>query len=87
MATTSDSAWNSSSASAEQKAVFFRDTLLHVHIGLNPHPGCAALRFQHGDDLLRRAVTEELSQSFLVIGNAVLLHQGDEIGRRVTRQR
>jgi hypothetical protein len=46
----------------------------------------AAFSFQHGHNLARGTVTEELSQSFLVKGNAVFLYQGDEIRRGVAGQ-
>ncbi len=71
---------------AQQKTIFPR-YLRHVHVRLNPHADGAALRFQHGHDLLRRAVAEELAQSFLVVGDRVLLHQRNEIRGRVARQR
>ena len=34
---------------------------------------------QHGDDLARRAVAEQLPQGLLVPGDAVLIHQGDKV--------
>src|SRR5579864_1348939 len=60
--------------------------MLHIHIGLATHANGAALGLKHGDDLLRRSITEKLAQSFLVIGNAVFFHQRNKIGRRVTGQ-
>lgn len=44
--------------------------------------GIAALRLQHIRDVLRGAVAEELAESFLVVGNAMLFHEGDKIGGR-----
>ena len=41
--------------------------------------GFAGLFFEHGDDLLRGAVAEELAESFFVILNAVLFDEGDEV--------
>src|SRR5437899_11660899 len=43
-----------------------------------------AFRFEHAHDLLRGAVTEELSESFLVKLDAVFFNQPDEICRGVS---
>ena len=40
---------------------------------------CLALGQQHGHDLPRRAVAEQLAQRLLVPGDAVLFDQGDEV--------
>jgi hypothetical protein len=48
---------------------------------------CVAFGQQHGNDLPRRAVAEELAQRLLVPGDTVLLHQGDEVVLRIARQR
>jgi hypothetical protein len=45
--------------------------------------GIAALRLQHIRDVLRGAVAKKLAESFLVVGNAMLFHEGDEVGGRV----
>ncbi len=47
----------------------------------------AAFLFQHPDDVLRRAVAEQLSQRFFVIRDAMLFDERDEVLRRVARQR
>ena len=59
---------------------------INIYIRQNFNTNSAAFLFQHGDDLLRRAIAKELSQRFLMVGNAVLLHQRDEIRRRVACQ-
>jgi hypothetical protein len=48
--------------------------------------GVPAFRFEHADDLSGGIVAEELAESFLMIRNAVLFDEGDEIGRGVTRE-
>src|SRR5450755_2079241 len=50
-------------------------------------PSSAALFLQHADDFLRRAVAEQLSQRFLVIRNAMLLDERDEVLWCIPRQR
>ncbi len=45
--------------------------------------GIAALRLQHFRDVLRGAVAEKLAESFLVVGNVMLFHEGDKVGGRV----
>ncbi len=60
---------------------------LNLDVRENPHSGGAALFFQHGDNLLRGAVTEKLSQSFFVICDSVFFHQGNEVSGRVAGQR
>ena len=52
-----------------------------------PHPGRPALSLQQVRNIFRRAVAEQLSQRFLVIRDAMFLHQGNEVRGRVTRQR
>jgi hypothetical protein len=42
--------------------------------------GIAAFGFEHGDDLRGGVVAEELAEGFFVVGNSVLLDEGDEIG-------
>src|SRR5436309_3220600 len=56
-------------------------------VGKNPNTGLPALGFEHGHNILRRAVTEKLSESFFVISDAVLFDQSDEVRRRVRRKR
>src|SRR3546814_7463721 len=58
-----------------------------VAIGLHLHTGGIALGEQHRHDLFRRVVAEQLPQFFFVEGNAVLLHQLDEMPWRIARQR
>ncbi len=43
------------------------------------NPGSPALCQQHGDDLARRAVAEQLPEGFFVIGDVMLFDQGDEV--------
>ena len=47
------------------------------------HLARRALGQQHGDDVLGRAVGKQLSLVFFVEGNAVLLHQRNEVGGRI----
>ena len=49
--------------------------------------GGAALRFEHGDDVARGAIAEELAEGLLVIGDAVFLDQRDEVAGRVAGER
>ncbi len=51
------------------------------------HVAAVAFVAEHADDVLRRVVAEELSQFLLVIRDAVLLDQRDEMARRVARER
>ena len=51
------------------------------------NPGGLAFGQQHGDDLVRRTVAEQLPEGLLVIGDAVFLDQGDEILRGIAGQR
>ena len=39
----------------------------------------AAFFFEHGDDLLRGAIAEELAESFFVVLDAMLFDEGDEV--------
>ena len=56
--------------------------------GLAPHHAAGvALGQQHGDDVLGRAVAEQLALVLLVPADAVALDQRDEVRRRVARQR
>ena len=66
---------------------FAMTNLSDVLIEDNANAGGAALRFQHGDDVASGAVAEELAQCFLVIGDAVLLDQCDEVMRRIAGER
>ncbi len=49
--------------------------------------GIAALGFEHVGDVLRGAVAEKLAESFLVVRNAMLFDQRDEVGWRVAGER
>lgn len=60
--------------------------LLHTASAECPHTGITAFSFQHGDDLPGTAVAELLAEFLLVIGDAVLLHEGYEIPRGVAGQ-
>ena len=46
-----------------------------------------AFIFEHFHDVAGRVVAEELAECFLVIGDAMLLDQGDKVRRRVPGQR
>ena len=59
------------------------DAMRHLHLDADG----GAFGQQHGHDLPRRAVAEELAQRLLVPGDAVLLDQGDEVVLGVARQR
>jgi hypothetical protein len=45
-----------------------------------------AFGFQHADDVFRRVITEQLAFMLLVVGNAIALHQREEVLRRIARQ-
>ena len=44
------------------------------------------LAFEHGDDVVGGAVAEELAEGLLVVGNAVLVDEGDEVGGGVAAE-
>jgi protease I len=46
-----------------------------------------ALRLQHLGDFAGGTVAEQLPEGLLVVGDAVALHQGDEVARRVSGER
>src|SRR5579863_5725097 len=52
----------------------------------NTHSGGAAFFFEHTQNVARGTVAEELSQSFFVIGDAMLFDEGAEISGRVASQ-
>ena len=45
--------------------------------------GVAAFGFEQIGNVLCGTVAEKLAESFLVVGNAMLFHEGDEVGGRV----
>jgi hypothetical protein len=49
--------------------------------------GIAAFGFEHGENVGGRAVAEKLAESFLVIWDAMLFDERDEIGGSVAGQR
>ena len=51
------------------------------------HAALAAFLVQHGDDVLAAVVAKQLAQLLLVVADAVALDHGDEVLRRVLRQR
>ncbi len=53
----------------------------------NLHSRGTALGFEQVDDVLRGTVTKELAERFLMVGNAMLFDQSDEVRRRVAGQR
>jgi hypothetical protein len=48
--------------------------------GEDAHACVLALALEHGDDLLRGAVAEELAEGLLVVLDAVLLDEGNDVG-------
>ena len=58
----------------------------NLHADPNLHASLGALALEHGHDTLRGAVTEELSQGLLVIGNTMLMNKIDEVVRGVAGQ-
>ena len=52
----------------------------------NSYVGAAAFGLEHVGDVGGGTVAEKLAERFFVIPDAVLFHQGDEIGRRVAGQ-
>jgi len=58
-----------------------------VDVGDNSNRDIAAFRFKHAHDLLRRAIAKELTENLFVVLDAMLFHERNEIGRRVSRQR
>src|ERR1700731_4859357 len=44
---------------------------------------CAALGFEHGSDVVRRAIAKQLSAGFLMVRDAMFFEECHEIGRRV----
>ena len=68
------------------ETILVRD-IFHTEVGENLNSGLMAFRFEHTDDLLRRAIAEKLSQSLFVICDAVLFNQSNEICRGVSRER
>src|SRR5579872_767689 len=61
--------------------------LANCDSGLDVDAGSAAFGQQHIQNVMRRTIAEQLSQRFLVISDGMLLHQCEEIGRRITGQR
>ena len=56
-----------------------------IHLNLDTR--IAALAFQHCDYLTGGAIAKKLPEGLLVICNAMLFNQPDEIGWSVSRQR
>src|SRR5579859_2762171 len=53
---------------------------------LDDHTGLRALLLEHGNDVARCTVAEELAQRFLVPADVVFFYQLQEVSRGVTRQ-
>src|SRR5262245_32201177 len=70
---------------AQKKAFSFIDGF-HPAIHHNLRLDGRAFRLQHVDNLLRRAVTEQLSQFLLVICDPITPHERDEILRLVSSE-
>ena len=60
---------------------------MDLRVQENLNTGGAALGFEHVENRARRTVAEELAERLLVIRDAMLFDQGDEVSRGVTRQR
>ncbi len=60
--------------------------LVNVAVQDNLNPRGPAFGFEHFHDVLRGAVAEKLAERFLVIRNAMLFHQRDEVRRFVPGQ-
>src|ERR1700716_810838 len=60
--------------------------LMNLCVEEDAYAGFAAFVLKHLEDVAGRAITKHLSKRFFVIGDPVLLNQGDEIGGCVTRQ-
>ena len=63
-----------------------RRTSSNIAVQNNLHSRGAAFGFEHFHNILRGTVAEKLAERFLVIRNAVLFHQRDEVGRLVAGQ-
>lgn len=61
--------------------------LLDVGVQKNFDASFAAFGFQHICDVLRASIAEELAEGLLVIRDAMLFDEGDEIGRGVAGER
>jgi hypothetical protein len=61
--------------------------LSDVLVKRNANTGGAAFRFQHGDNVARGAIAEELAERFFVISDSISLDQRDEITGRVAGER
>src|SRR5437588_11834954 len=60
---------------------------IHADACENSNSRISAFRFEHAHDLLRRAIAEKLSESFLVISDTMLFGHPDKIGRGISSQR
>src|ERR1700716_1818202 len=60
--------------------------LMNLCVEEDAYAGFAAFVLKHLEDVLGRTVAKHLSKRFFVIGDPVLLNQGDEIGGGVKRQ-
>ncbi len=67
----------------------FRAMLSFLDIRVQDHfdSGLATFGFQHICDVLRASIAEELAEGLLVIRDAMLFDEGDEIGRGVAGER
>lgn len=50
------------------------------------HASVPAFEFEHVRDVARRAIAEKLAASLLVVGDAMLFYQGDEVRGRISSQ-
>lgn len=59
----------------------------HPTAQVNRRSGGSAFTQQHPSDIASRPIAEELTESFMVVGNPMLFHERNEVGRRISRQR
>ncbi len=85
VATTTAGALNSAFAVCHAELVAAAD-LANLCVQEDADARRPALFFQHGDDLSRRTVAKQLAQRLLVIADAMLFDERNEIGWRVARQ-
>jgi len=60
--------------------------LTNFRIQKDGHVGVVAFGLEHAENVAGGAVAEKLAESFLVVGDAVLFDEGDEIGGSVAGQ-
>ena len=79
MATTTDWAWKVPAVVSTRKRLSSGDGEDAV-AEEDGDVGFGALALEHGDDVVGGAVAEELAEGLLVVGDAVLFDEGDDVG-------